>query len=57
MSKANVYRARAAACQRQAEEAVTAKVRDVLCEIAETYVMLAITEERKQSEVQCEAHG
>ena len=51
MSKADVYRARAAACQRQAEEAVTTKVRDVLCEIAETYTMLAIKEERKQSEV------
>jgi hypothetical protein len=57
MSKASVYRARAAACQRQADEAVTAKVRDVLSEIAETYTMLAIKEERKQAETQFEAHG
>jgi len=38
--------------ERQADEAITAKVRDVLCEIAETYTMLAIKEERKQAETQ-----
>ena len=46
MSKADVYRKRAAECQRQADTAVTESVRETLQDIADKYRMLAANEER-----------
>jgi hypothetical protein len=46
MSKADVYRKRAAECQRQADAAVTESVRETLQDIAGKYRMLAANEER-----------
>ena len=46
MSKADVYRKRAAECQRQADAAVTESVRETLQNVAEKYRTLAANEER-----------
>ena len=46
MSKADVYRKRAAECQRQADAAVTQSVRETLQDIADKYRALAANEER-----------
>ena len=46
MSKADVYRKRAAECQRQADAAVTESVRETLQDIADKYRALAANEER-----------
>ena len=46
MSKADMYRKRAAECQRQADAAVTESVRETLQDIADKYRMLAANEER-----------
>jgi hypothetical protein len=46
MSKADVYRKRAAECQRQADAAVTESVRETLQDIADKYRVLAANEER-----------
>jgi hypothetical protein len=46
MSSADVYRKRAAECQRQADAAVTKSVGETLREIAEKYLQLAANTER-----------
>jgi hypothetical protein len=46
MSKADMYRKRAAECQRQADAAVTGSVREALRDIADNYRTLAANEER-----------
>ena len=46
MSKADMYRKRAAECQRQADAAVTGSVREILRDIADKYRMLAANDER-----------
>ena len=46
MSTADVYRKRAAECQRQADAAVTESVRETLQDIADKYRVLAANEER-----------
>ena len=46
MSNGDVYRKRAAECQRQADAAVTESVRETLQDIADKYRMLAANEER-----------
>ena len=51
MSKADVYRKRAAECQRQADAAVTESVRETLQDIADKYRALAANEERSGATV------
>jgi hypothetical protein len=46
MSNADIYRKRAAECQRQADAAVLESVRETLQEIADKYLALAANEER-----------
>ena len=46
MSKADMYRKRAAECQRQADAAVTGSVREALRDIADNYRTLAANEEQ-----------
>ena len=46
MSNIDVYRKRAAECQRQADAAVLDSVRETLQEIADKYLALAANEER-----------
>ena len=45
MSNADVYRKRAAECQRQADAAVSQSARETLQEIAEKYLALAANED------------
>ncbi len=46
MSKADVYRKRAAECQRLADAATRESVRETLIEVADKYLALADNEER-----------
>jgi molecular chaperone GrpE (heat shock protein) len=46
MSKADVYRKRAAECQQQADAAMLESVRATLLEVADKYLALADNEER-----------
>jgi hypothetical protein len=48
MSKADVYRKRAAECQQQADAAVLESVRATLLEVADKYLALADNEERSE---------
>ena len=52
MSKADVYRKRAAECQRQADAAVTESIRETLQDIADKYRALAANEERSEAMVE-----
>jgi hypothetical protein len=49
MSQADVYRERAAECQRQADAAVSEDVRKTLRDIAKKYLALAANEERSRA--------
>jgi hypothetical protein len=57
MSKADVYRKRAAECQRQADAAVLESVRETLLDVAEKYRALAANEERSRAMVKPDGEG
>jgi hypothetical protein len=48
MSNADVYRKRAAECQRLADAAILQSVRETLLEVADKYLALAENEERSE---------
>jgi outer membrane protein TolC len=57
MSNVDIYRKRAAECQRQADAAVSDSVRETLQEVADKYLALAANEERSVAMSSSATHG